>query len=177
METKYHDEEWGVPVYEDRLLFELLTLEGAQSGLSWATVLAKRAGYKKAFSDFDVQKVSKYKDKKIEQLLVDDRIVKNKLKIRSTVTNAQCFIKIQKEFGSFSDYIWAFVDGSPKDKKRKSAKDVPALTSESEAMSKDLKKRGFKFVGPTICYAFMQATGMVNDHVATCFRYKEIKNA
>lgn len=175
LEEEYHDTEWGVPVTDDRLLFEILILEGAQSGLSWATILAKREGYKKAFSNFDAKKISKYKEYKIKRLLVDERIVRNKLKINATVENAKNFLVVQREFGSFSDYIWSFVGGKPVQNSWKSVNNVPSISTESEKLSKDLKKRGFKFVGPTTCYAFMQAVGMVNDHVITCFRYKEVK--
>ena len=175
LEMKYHDEEWGVPITDDRALFECLILEGAQSGLSWATILAKRDGYRKAFNNFEAKKIAKYTETKIEKLLVDERIVRNKLKIRATVQNAKSFLLIQKEFGSFSHYIWSFVNYKPIDKARKTRKSVPSVSPESEKMSQDLKKRGFKFIGPTTCYAFMQAVGMVNDHVVTCFRYKEVK--
>ena len=168
---KYHDEEWGVPVHDDQKLFEMLTLEGAQAGLNWFTILNKREGYRKAFANFEVKKVSRFTEKKIDQLLQNPEIVRNKLKVHSTITNAKAFIQIQKEFGSFNKYIWQFVGGKPKINKWKSLKQVPAKTEESDAMSKDLKKRGFKFVGSTICYAFMQATGMVNDHITTCFKY------
>ncbi|MCP5063583.1 MAG: DNA-3-methyladenine glycosylase I [Ignavibacteriae bacterium] len=172
--VKYHDEDWGVPVYDDRKLFEFLILEGAQAGLSWITILKKRENYKNLFDDFDVIKVSKYSEKKIAKLLENPGIIRNKLKVNSTVTNAQAFIKLQKEFGSFDKYIWQFVDGKPIVNKFKSLKEIPAKTTISDLMSKDLKKRGFKFVGSTICYAFMQATGMVNDHTTKCFRYKEV---
>ena len=171
----YHDEEWGVPCFDDDTLFEFLILEGAQAGLSWITILRKREGYRKAFANFDVNKVAKFTPKKIEKLREDEGIVRNKLKIESTVTNAQAFLKVQAEFGSFSDYIWQFVDGKPIQNSWKSLKEVPASTPESDAMSKDLKKRGFKFVGTTICYAYMQAMGMVNDHIVTCHRYKPCK--
>ena len=171
----YHDNEWGVPVHDDRMLFEFLVLEGAQAGLSWETVLKKRENYRKAFSDFDPVKVSSYGDKKIEALMGNKGIIRNRLKIASAVNNAKRFLEVQKEFGTFDAYIWQFVNGKPITNRFKSMQEIPATTKESDAMSKDLKKRGFKFVGPTICYAHMQATGMVNDHVVGCFRYKEIK--
>lgn len=167
----YHDNEWGIPVHDDRELFEMLILEGAQAGLSWITVLKKREGYRKAFSNFDAKKIARYTDKKLEKLRENPNIIRNKLKIKSTRTNAILFLEIQKEFGSFDKYIWQFVDGKPIQNKWKTMKDVPATTSESDAMSKDLKKRGFKFVGSTICYAYMQACGMVNDHTVDCFRF------
>jgi DNA-3-methyladenine glycosylase I len=170
----YHDREWGVPVHEDRLLFEFLILEGAQAGLSWITVLRKRENYRKAFDNFDPLKVSKYSDKKIEKLLNNEGIIRNKLKINAAIQNAESFLVIQKEFGSFDKYIWKFVDYNPKINHRKNLKAIPATTYESDLMSKDLKKRGFKFAGSTICYAFMQAVGMVNDHTTDCFRYKEL---
>ena len=171
----YHDNEWGVPVHDDRMLFEFLVLEGAQAGLSWETVLKKRENYRKAFNDFDPVKVSRYGDKKIEALMGNKGIIRNRLKIASAVNNAKRFLEVQKEFGTFDAYIWQFVNGKPITNRFKSMQEIPATTKESDAMSKDLKKRGFKFVGPTICYAHMQATGMVNDHVVDCFRYKEIK--
>ena len=172
---EYHDKEWGVPVYEDRLLFEFLSLEGAQAGLSWLTVLKKRSHYQKVFDRFNVKKIAKYDRKKIESLLKDPGIIRNRLKVESTVTNAKAFLKIQKEFGSFSQYQWEFVGGKPIQNQWKSLKALPANTKESDALSKDLKKRGLKFVGSTIIYAHMQATGMVNDHTVNCFRYKEVK--
>ncbi len=172
--VKYHDEDWGVPVHDDRKLFEFLILEGTQAGLSWITILKKRENYKNLFDDFDVIKVSKYTEKRIAKLLENPGIIRNKLKVNSTVTNAQAFIKTQKEFGSFDKYIWQFVDGKPIVNKFSSLKEIPVKTIISDLMSKDLKKRGFKFVGSTICYAFMQATGMVNDHTTKCFRYKEV---
>ena len=171
----YHDNEWGVPVHDDRMLFEFLVLEGAQAGLSWETVLKKRENYRKAFSDFDPVKVSRYGAKKIETLLGNKGIIRNRLKIASAINNAKRFLEVRKEFGTFDAYIWQFVNGEPITNRFKSMQEIPATTKESDAMSKDLKKRGFKFVGPTICYAHMQATGMVNDHVVGCFRYKEIK--
>ncbi len=168
----YHDEEWGVPVYDDRVLFEFLTLEGAQAGLSWRTILAKRAGYRKAFADFDVVKVSRFRPARVEKLLLNPEIVRNRLKVESTVTNAKAFIAVQKHYGSFSDYLWGWVDGSPIQNRWRKQKDVPASTPLSDLLSKDLKKRGFRFVGTTICYAYMQSVGLVNDHVVNCFRYK-----
>jgi DNA-3-methyladenine glycosylase I len=172
--TRYHDEEWGVPVYDDQKLFEFLILEGAQAGLSWSTILKKRENYRTAFDNFDAEKIVKYNQKKIDKLLNDPGIVRNRLKIKSTIQNANVFLKIQKEYGSFSKYIWSFVDGKPIINRFKELKELPAKTEISDAMSKDLKKRGFNFVGSTICYAFMQAVGMVNDHTVDCFRYKEL---
>jgi DNA-3-methyladenine glycosylase I len=169
---KYHDEEWGVPVYDDKKIFEFLILEGAQAGLSWLTILKRREGYRKAFANFDVKKVAKFTAKDVEKLMQDTGIIRNRLKIQSAITNAQHFIEVQKDFGSFSKYIWSFVGGKPIVNKLTDWKTMPAMTSESDALSKDLKKRGFKFVGSTIIYAHMQATGMVNDHVVSCFRYK-----
>ncbi|MTI31711.1 DNA-3-methyladenine glycosylase I [Xanthovirga aplysinae] len=171
---QYHNEEWGVPVHDDRIHFEFLILEGAQAGLSWSTVLKKREGYRKAFADFDVQAVALYDEIKIQELLKDPNIIRNQLKIRSVVNNAKQFIKVQEEFGSFDTYIWSFVGGAPIVNHWKSLNDVPATTPESDALSKDLKKRGFKFVGSTIIYAYMQACGLVNDHTINCFRYKEL---
>ena len=172
---EYHDKDWGVPVYDDRLLFEFLILEGAQAGLSWLTVLKKRLHYKKVFDRFDVKKVAKYNKKKIETLLKDPGIIRNRLKVESAVTNAKAFLEIQKEFGSFSAYQWQFVGGKPIQNKWKSIKSLPARTEVSDAFSKDLKKRGFKFVGSTIIYAHMQAVGMANDHTVECFRFKETR--
>lgn len=172
----YHDTEWGVPLHDDRALFEFLILEGAQAGLSWDTILKKRDSYRKAFDNFNVKKVAKYDDAKCALLLQNEGIIRNRLKIASAVGNANAFLKVQKEFGSFDVYIWSFVGGKPIDGKRKALGEVPAKTEISDAISKDLKKRGFNFVGSTIMYAFMQATGMVNDHVKTCFRYKECQN-
>ena len=169
---EYHDREWGVPVHDDQVLFEFLILEGAHAGLSWATILAKRENYRKALAGFDPRKVAKFKDDRIEKLMQNPGIVRNRLKLVSTVTNAQAFLKVQKEFGSFDKYIWQFVGGAPKLNQWTSLKQVPAKTAESDAMSKDLLKRGFKFVGSAICYAFMQAVGMVNDHSVDCFRYR-----
>jgi len=172
---KYHDEEWGVPVYDDKILFEFLILEGAQAGLSWITVLKKREDYRKAFSDFDVQKVSRFNARSVERLMNNEGIIRNRLKINSAISNAKLFIEIQKEYGSFSKYIWGFVGDKPIQNNVKSMKDIPATTELSDTISKDMKKRGFKFFGSTICYAHMQATGMVNDHSKDCFRYKECK--
>ena len=166
--VKYHDEEWGVPLHDDRRLFEMLILEGAQAGLSWITILRKRPAYRKAFDNFDPRKVARYDARKKRALLADAGIVRNRLKIDAAMTNARAFLDVQKEFGSFDRYIWQFVGGKPLVNRRRTMKDVPARTAESDAMSQDLKKRGFRFVGSTICYAFMQATGMVNDHVASC---------
>jgi DNA-3-methyladenine glycosylase I len=171
----YHDTEWGLPLHDDRGLFEFLILEGAQAGLSWDTILAKRDNYRKAFDNFDAAKVARYSEAKCAKLLADPGIVRNRLKIASAVRNAKAFLAVQKEFGSFDTYIWGFVGGKPIDGKREHLSDVPARTEISDAMSKDLKKRGFNFVGSTIMYAFMQATGLVNDHLVTCFRYKEVE--
>ncbi len=171
----YHDEEWGVPVHDDRLLFEFLILEGAQAGLSWLTILRKRENYRRAFDHFDPQKVACYDEGKIEELMQNSGIIRNRRKIEAAVQNAKVFLEIQEEFGSFDRFIWKFVDGKPIINLWKSYKEIPASTPESDAMSKELKKRGFKFVGSTICYAHMQATGMVNDHTIDCFRYEEIK--
>lgn len=169
---EYHDLEWGVPVTDDRVQFEFLLLEGAQAGLSWSTILNKREGYRRAFADFDVQKVARFTEKRIEKLLEDPGIVRNRLKVRSAVSNARAFMAVQKEFGSFSEYIWGFVDGQPVQNNFRKDGDIPATSAESDALSKDLKKRGFKFVGSTIMYAHMQATGLVNDHVVGCFRHR-----
>jgi DNA-3-methyladenine glycosylase I len=170
----YHDEEWGVPVRDDHKQFEFLTLESAQAGLSWATVLRKRENYRRAFADFDPEKVARYSDKKIERLLVDPGIIRNRLKVAAAVTNARHFLAVQEEVGSFHQYIWSFVGGRPIQNAWESMKQVPATSKESDALSKDLKKRGFKFVGSTIMYAHMQAVGMVNDHLVTCFRHKMV---
>lgn len=170
----YHDKEWGVPVHDDRTLFEFLILEGAQAGLTWQTVLNKREGYRKAFDDFDAKKIAHYSVGDTERLLANSGIIRNRLKISATMQNAKAFLEIQKEFGSFDVYIWEFVGGKPIDHKIKARMDIPVTTKESDALSKDLMKRGFKFVGSTICYAFMQAIGMVNDHELKCFRRKEI---
>jgi DNA-3-methyladenine glycosylase I len=174
LSIRYHDEEWGVPVHDDRTLFEFLILEGAQAGLSWNTILNKRDAYRKAFDGFDPARVARYDRRKIERLLLDPGIVRNKLKVASAVGNARAFLRVQKEFGTFDRYIWQFVGGKPRVNAPKSLKHVPASTPESDAMSKDLKKRGFNFVGSTICDAFMQAVGMVNDHVVECFRYQAL---
>lgn len=171
---EYHDEEWGVPLHNDRLLFEFLILEGAQAGLSWDTVLAKRENYREAFDNFDAKKIAKYGDKKKEELLQNVGIIRNRLKIKSAIQNANAYLKVKEEFGTFEKYIWSFVDGKPIVNKFKKLEEIPAKTEISDTMSKDLKMRDFNFVGSTICYAFMQATGMVNDHVASCFRYDEV---
>ena len=176
LEKAYHDTEWGVPLHDDRSLFEFLILEGAQAGLSWSTILKKREGYRKAFDNFEVQKVSQYSDDDVARLLADSQIIRNKLKINAAITNARAFRQVQDQLGSFDRYIWQFVNGSPIQNSWEAMTQVPASTPESQAMSEALKKRGFTFVGPTICYAFMQAVGMVNDHVVDCFRYEEIKN-
>jgi DNA-3-methyladenine glycosylase I len=170
----YHDTEWGVPVHNDRALFEFLILEGAQAGLSWSTILKKRPAYRTAFDRFDPKKVARYDESKIEELLSNPAIVRNRLKIRAAVRNAEAFLAVQKEFGTFDKYIWQFTGGHPLLNSREGMDEVPARTTESDAMSKDLLKRRFTFVGSTICYAFMQATGMVNDHLTTCFRHKEV---
>ncbi|MFT5166175.1 MAG: DNA-3-methyladenine glycosylase I [Saprospiraceae bacterium] len=172
---QYHDEEWGVPVHDDQKLFEMLLLEGAQAGLSWITVLKKRAHYRKVFDNFNAKKIAKYSEAKRAKLLDDPGIIRNKLKVNAFIVNAQLYLDTQKEFGTFDQYIWQFVNHKPITNKNNNLSTVLATTPESEAMSKDLKKRGFKFVGPTICYAFMQACGMVNDHTIDCFRYKEVR--
>jgi len=174
-EEHYHDHEWGVPVHDDRLLFEFLVLEGAQAGLSWSTILNKREGYRKAFDNFDVEKVAGFDENKVNQLLQNQEIIRNKLKVNAAVTNAQAFIKIKEEFGSFDAYIWQFVDGQPIQNSWQHHHELPASTNLSDLISRDLKKRGFKFVGSVIMYAHMQATGMVNDHTVDCFRYNQIK--
>lgn len=173
--TKYHDREWGVPLHSDRKLFEFLILEGVQAGLSWITVLKKRKMYREVYDQFDFNKVAKYKEPKLQSLLMNSGIIRNKLKVRAAVKNAQAFINVREEFGTFNKYIWQFTDGQTIQNSWKSLKEIPAQTDVSVLMSKDLKKRNFIFVGPTICYAFMQAIGMVNDHVVTCHRYKELK--
>jgi DNA-3-methyladenine glycosylase I len=170
----YHDEEWGVPSHDERHLFEMLVLEGAQAGLSWSTILNKREGYRTAFADFDAAKVARFRPARIERLMGDPTIVRNRLKIESTVNNAKRVLEVQRELGSLDAYLWTFVGGEPIVGRWKRLSDLPAETAESRAMSKDLKRRGFRFVGPTVCYAFMQATGMVNDHVMSCFRYREV---
>jgi DNA-3-methyladenine glycosylase I len=171
----YHDEEWGVPLHDDRRLFEFLILEGAQAGLSWSTILNKRENYRRAFDHFDARKVAEYDARKIKKLLADPGIVRNRLKVAAAIRNAKLFLDVQKEFGTFDAYIWSFVGGRPLQNRFRSMKQVPTRTPESDAMSKDLQGRGFKFVGSTICYAFMQAVGMVNDHLVSCFRYGEVK--
>ena len=174
IERAYHDNEWGTPVHDDRVFFEFLILEGAQAGLSWDTVLKKRERYRQVYSGFDPQKVARYTQARIEKLMTDPGIIRNRLKLESSVTNARAFLAVQKEFGSFDAYVWRFVDGHPKVNRWRSMRDVPAETTESKALSRDLKLRGFRFVGSTICYAFMQATGLVNDHIVTCFRHGEL---
>jgi len=176
LEQSYHDREWGVPDHDDRSLFEFLVLEGAQAGLSWSTILGKREGYRKAFDDFDARRISRYSDTDVSRLLANGEIIRNKLKIHAAITNARAFLGVRVEFGTFDAYIWQFVNGRPIQNSWKRMSDIPPSTPQSEAMSKDLQKRGFKFVGPTICYAFMQAVGMVNDHVVDCFRYEELGN-
>jgi DNA-3-methyladenine glycosylase I len=171
----YHDREWGVPVHDDRRHFEFLVLEAAQAGLSWAIVLAKREGYRRAFSEFDPHKVARYTAKRVDKLTLDPSIIRNRMKIEAAVRNARAFLAIQDEFGSFDAYCWQFVDGRPRLNRRKTMKDVPATSPESDAFSKDLKKRGFSFVGSTVMYAYMQAVGMVNDHLVDCFRYREVQ--
>lgn len=170
---RYHDEEWGVPVHDDRVHFEFLVLEGAQAGLSWSTILNKRAGYRKNFAAFDPQKVARFTQARIEKILKDPAIVRNRLKVQAAVNNAKRFLEVQKEFGSFDNYIWGFVKGQPIVNKRRTLKDIPAITRESDTLSKDLIKRGFKFVGSTVIYAHLQACGLVNDHLVECHRFKE----
>ena len=176
LDIAYHDKEWGVPVHHDRVLFEFLILEGAQAGLSWSTILNKRENYRKAFAGFDPRKVAGFTAAKKKQLLKNEGIVRNRLKIDSAVTNAQAFLAVQKEFGSFDRYVWQLVGGKPVKNSRKGG-DIPARTPQSDALSTDLQKRGFRFVGSTICYAFMQATGMVNDHLVSCYRHRELKDS
>lgn len=176
LERSYHDNEWGVPIHDDRTLFEFLVLEGAQAGLSWSIILRKREGYRRAFDNFDAREISRYSRADISRLIANPEIIRNRLKIAATITNARAFLQLQKEFGSFDNYIWQFVNGKPIRNSWKKITDIPSSTPESDTMSKDLQKRGFKFVGTTICYAFMQAVGMVNDHVVGCFRYGELKN-
>jgi len=173
--VRYHDEEWGVPVHDDRRLFEMLILEGAQAGLSWITILRKRAAYRKAFDRFNASKVATYDARQVRALLANPGIVRNRLKIEAAVTNAKAILAVRREFGSFDAYVWQFVDGAPKINRPHAMKDIPAQTPESDAMSRDLKRRGFRFVGSTICYAFMQAVGMVNDHTVTCFRHVPVR--
>lgn len=175
LDIKYHDKEWGVPVHDDNILFEFLVLDSFQAGLSWSTILAKRENFRKAFDHFNYHKIAQYNQSKIDELLNDSGIVRNKLKILASIANAKAFLDIQKEFGTFDKYIWSFTGGKTIINKWKSMEEIPATSKESDAMSKDLKKRGFKFVGSTMCYAFMQGAGMVNDHLVSCFRYKEIK--
>jgi len=175
LERAYHDEQWGVPVHDDRLLFEMLTLEGAQAGLSWSTILNKREGYRKAFDNFDVHKVAEYSQEKIDALLQNPEIVRNRLKVNAAVKNARAFMRVQEEFGSFDAYIWSFVENKAIQNRWENIAQIPAHTPLSDTISKELKKRGFSFVGSTICYAYMQAIGMVNDHLVGCFRYDEIK--
>jgi len=175
LSIRYHDEEWGVPVHDDRTLFEFLILEGAQAGLSWDTILKKREHYRKVFDNFDPKQVARYDSRKVKQLLGDPGIVRNRLKIAAAIRNATAFLTVQKEFGSFDAYLWRFVGGKPKQNSWRSIKDAPTRTPESAALSKDLLKRGFKFVGSTICYAMMQAIGMVNDHTVDCFRHKQVR--
>jgi len=170
----YHDEEWGVPAHDDRHLFEMLTLEGAQAGLSWSTVLNKREGYRRAFSGFDPGKVARFSSRRMDRLLSDPSIVRNRMKIESTLTNARAVLEVQEQDGSLDAYLWSFVGGAPKVNRFRTLSQIPAETAESKAMAKDLKRRGFRFVGPTVCYAFMQACGFVNDHVVSCFRYPEL---
>jgi DNA-3-methyladenine glycosylase I len=172
LDIAYHDEEWGVPVHDDRVLFEFLILEGAQAGLSWSTILKKRENYRRAFARFDPKKVARFTAARKKRLLKDEGIVRNRLKIESTVGNARAFLAVQKEFGSFDRYVWAF---KPRPKARRSSKDIPARTAESDALSKDLQRRGFRFVGSTICYAFMQAVGLANDHLVGCYRHRQVK--
>jgi DNA-3-methyladenine glycosylase I len=174
LDVVYHDTEWGVPVHDDRTHFEFITLEGAQAGLSWETILRKRGGYREAFAGFDPAKVARFTPEKVERLMLNEGIVRNRLKIESTITNAKAFLTVQKDFGSFDAYVWRFVGSAPLVNRRRSMKDLPARTPESDALSQDLSQRGFRFVGSTICYAFMQAVGMVNDHLTTCFRYREL---
>lgn len=174
LEEQYHDKEWGVPVHDDRLLFEFLILEGAQAGLSWSTILKKREGYREAFDHFDAEAIARYSDQKRNELLTNPAIIRNRLKIDAAITNAKAFLNVRDEFGSFDGYLWQFVNGRTLHNRWTCLAELPANTAESEAMSRDLKKRGFKFVGSTICYAFMQATGMVNDHTVECFRYEEL---
>jgi DNA-3-methyladenine glycosylase I len=173
----YHDEEWGVPSHDDRHLFEMLTLGGAQAGLSWSTILKKRGGYRRAFAGFEPAVVARFEEDTVDRLLGDPGIVRNRMKIESTVTNARATLRVQEEFGSLDAYVWGFVDGSPKQNQWRSLPELPAQTTESLDMSKDLKRRGYRFVGPTICYAFMQAAGLVNDHITSCFRYEELSSS
>jgi DNA-3-methyladenine glycosylase I len=171
----YHDSEWGLPVHDDRQLFEMLILEGAQAGLSWSLILKKRVGYRQAFDGFDAHKIALYDERKVQELLVNPEIVRNKLKINAAIQNAQAFLALQSHYGSFDAFLWQFVDGQPRQNARRTLQDIPARTEESDAMSKELKRHGFTFVGTTICYAFMQAVGMVNDHIVECFRWQEVQ--
>jgi DNA-3-methyladenine glycosylase I len=175
LDIAYHDAEWGVPVHDDRMLFELLTLEGAQAGLSWSTILKKRENYRRAFDGFDPERVARFASKRVDRLLADPGIVRHRGKIESTISNARAFLDVRREFGSFDRYVWQFVGSAPRVNQWRTLRDVPARTPESDALSKDLKRRGFRFVGSTICYAFMQAAGMVNDHTTDCFRYGELR--
>jgi len=174
MYLRYHDEEWGVPVHNDRRLFEMLILEGTQAGLSWLIVLRKREEYRKAFDNFDASRIARYTEKKVRKLLLNSGIIRNRLKITAAIDNAKAFLKVQKEFGSFDKFLWSFVGGAPRQNRFKRLREIPSRTPQSDAMSRELKKRGFRFVGSTICYAFMQAVGMVNDHLVSCYRHKEI---
>lgn len=176
LEQSYHDREWGVAIHDDRLLFEFIILEGAQAGLSWSTILRKREGYRRAFDNFDAGRISRYTEADLSRLLADPEIIRNNLKIKAAVTNAQVFLQVCKEFGTFDRYIWQFVNGETILNSWEKLRDIPTSSPEAETMSKDLRKRGFKFIGPTICYAFMQAVGMVNDHIVGCFRYEEVRN-
>lgn len=173
---RYHDEEWGVPEHDDRRLFEFIVLDGAQAGLSWLTILKKRENYRKAFGGFDARRVARFDERKVKTLLSDPGIIRNRLKITSAIENAKAYLEIQREFGSFDEYIWQFVGGKPKMNAWRTLEEVPARTPESDAMSEDLRQRGFSFVGPVICYAFMQAAGMVNDHIVSCFRHRQLKS-
>jgi DNA-3-methyladenine glycosylase I len=175
LDVAYHDTEWGVPVHDDLVLFEFLTLEGAQAGLSWSTILRKREGYRRAFADFDPMRISRFKPARVERLLQNPDIVRNRLKVESTISNAKAFLRVQRETGSFDQYLWSFVGGAPRVNRWRVHTDIPARSAESDALSKDLSKRGFRFVGSTICYAFMQAVGMVNDHTIDCFRYDQLQ--
>jgi DNA-3-methyladenine glycosylase I len=177
LDIAYHDKEWGAPVHDDRLLFEFLILEGAQAGLSWSTILRKRANYHRAFAGFEAAKVARFTPARIRKLMQDEGIVRNRLKIESSVSNARAFLDVQHEFGAFDRYVWRFVGGAPRQNAWRSPKQVPARSAESDALSKDLRRRGFRFVGSTICYAYMQATGMVNDHLVGCYRHRELKGA
>ena len=177
LDIEYHDREWGVPVHDDHVLFEFLTLEGAQAGLSWSTILKKRENYRRAFAAFDPARVARFRAARVERLLEDPGIVRNRLKVESTIANARAFLLVQKEFGSFDRYVWQFVGGAPRINSWASMREIPSRTPESDALSKDLAARGFRFVGSTICYAFMQAVGMVNDHTTNCFRHRELTRA